>query len=165
MDTMTLAGGSRAKGRSHRGSGRGISLRLRVEQVGVSPVRKGCTLVTGMPGLGGCSSCSSSRRSSSGWDSAAAAKLPSGLTLRVVGVSTGGRSSSVTDTTSICEGSGCSWREAIQRAHDLFKQLHLLRHLLEVSGLQVLTVGAAEVELVLVVVAAGSAEREVDTWR
>lgn len=72
-----------------------------------SPVIKGCTLVIGMVGLlaaGGCSS-SGLVESLSEWESAA--KLPRGLTFNVLGVSTVGRSSSVTETTSILEGSVC----------------------------------------------------------
>lgn len=61
-----------------------------------------------MVGLGAAGGLFSSglAESFSDWDSAA--KLPRGLTFSVLGVSTVGRSSSVTDTTSILEGSGCS---------------------------------------------------------
>lgn len=88
-------------------AGSHLSLRLYANSLlGVSPVRNGCTLVTGMLGLGAGGLFSSGLAGSfSDWESAA--KLPSGLTFRVLGVSTAGRSSSVTDTTSISAGSGC----------------------------------------------------------
>lgn len=73
----------------------------------VSPVRNGCTLVTGMLGLGAAGGLFSSGLAGSFSDWESVAKLPSGLTFRVLGVSTAGRSSSVTDTTSISAGSGC----------------------------------------------------------
>lgn len=85
-----------------------LSLRLYANSLlRVSPVRNGCTLVTGMLGLGAAGGLFSSRWAGSFSDWEPAAKLPSGLTFRVLGVSTAGRSSSVTDTTSISAGSGC----------------------------------------------------------
>ena len=65
----------------------------------------GCTLVTGMVGLG-----AGLAGSVSGFGPPV--RLPRGLTFSVLGVSTTGRSSSVTDTTSILEGSGSSGASA-----------------------------------------------------
>lgn len=65
----------------------------------------GCTLVIGMVGLG-----AGLAGSVSGFGSPV--RLPRGLTFSVLGVSTTGRSSSVTDTTSILEGSGSSGASA-----------------------------------------------------
>lgn len=61
-----------------------------------------------MVGLGAAGGFGSSglSESFSGWG--LAAKLSRGLTFSVLGVSTVGRSSSVIETTSILEGSGCS---------------------------------------------------------
>lgn len=72
------------------------------------PLINGCTLVIGMVRL--CATavwgCSGLAESFSDWGSAA--KLPRGLILNVLGVSTVGRSSSVTETSSILEWSGSS---------------------------------------------------------
>lgn len=78
----------------------------------LSPVIKGCTLVIGMVGLGAAGTWGSSGLAGSSSGCWLALKLPRGLTFTVVGVSTSGRSSSVTETTSILEGSGCSGASA-----------------------------------------------------
>lgn len=72
------------------------------------PFMKGCTFVIGILGLGAAGALGSSGLAGSFSDWASAVKLPRGLTFSVLGVSTVGRSSSVTETTSILEGSGCS---------------------------------------------------------
>lgn len=74
-------------------------------QHGVSPGRNGCTFVIGMVGLGAAGDWGSTGLAEVFSDGGSAVKLPRGLTFSVLGVSTVGRSSSVTETTSILEGS------------------------------------------------------------
>lgn len=73
-----------------------------------SPRMKGCTLMIGMLGLGAAWRRSSSGLAATFCDWLSTERLSSGLTLGLVGVSTAGRSSSVTDTSSNSGGSGCS---------------------------------------------------------
>jgi len=85
---------------------------LPLEQCFVSPLINGCTLVIGMAGLGATGGWVSADLDGSFSDWRSVTKLPRGLTFRVLGVSTVGRSSSVTETTSIFESSSCSGASA-----------------------------------------------------
>lgn len=73
-----------------------------------SPWMKGCTLMMGMLGLGAAPCWSPSGLAGMCCDWLSTERLSSGLTLGLVGVSTVGRSSSVTDTSSNSGGSCCS---------------------------------------------------------